>query len=67
MDRRPFGTNEVEGHSTTGGYLKFLGRSYFLPGVQQNNIRSHALTAHPNEFQLAQENEEKYWSGTGAK
>lgn len=40
--------------------------SLSLSGVQQNNIRSHALTTHPKEFRSAQENREKYWSGTGS-
>jgi len=30
-------------------------------GVQQNNIRSHALSSHHEEFLLAQKSGEKYW------
>ena len=34
------------------------------PGVQYNNIRSHALTSHKLEFQKAREKREKYWRRT---
>lgn len=32
-----------------------------VTGAQQNNIRSHASTAHREEFLLAQHRKEKYW------